>query len=618
MTQATDLMLAPVPKKITRRQGVFSPKGKLYIVLHADEPQSLIPAAKKTGLNWEITASPRVPKNQVGLVIRLDNNTSPAKIITHAGGVPPESYRLAITPTRIEITAPTPAGAFYGACTLAQILRQSKSKLPAPQKCEIKCLSISDWPDFPARGVMLDISRDKVPTMETLYHLVDLLAEWKINQLQLYTEHTFAYLAHPIVWEKASPMTGEQVMALDTYCRERFIELVPNQNSFGHMERWLKHAKYRSMAEAPNGCDTAWGHFDHPFSLCPGDPRAIPFLRGLYDELLPHFTSRMFNVGLDETVDLGCGKSAKVCEQLGTGRVYLNFLLEIYQLVKERGRTMQFWGDIVIKHPELIPELPKDVIALEWGYEADHPFAERGEKFRSAGIPFYVCPGTSSWNSLAGRTDNCIENITNAATNGLAHKAIGLLNTDWGDNGHWQPLSVSYLGLLAGAMASWNSHVNPKKTVAECLSLHVFNDPTGKMGKAFYDLGNIYQAFKKRTFNCTVPWQILFRDTNDQRILEGLTLAEFAEMEKRLKEIVDVAHGSKMICHDSAIVREEFDQVVRLLELAILVGRARLDAKDPTGLKSRIEKVKQNQRRVWLLRNRPGGLEDSLAKIKGL
>ena len=98
---------------------------------------------------------------------------------------------------------------------------------------------------------------------------------------------------------------------------------------------------------------------------------------------------------------------------------------------------MQFWGDIILEHPQLVPELPRDVFALEWGYEADHPFAEHGALFSKAGIPFYVCPGTSSWNSIAGRTKNALENQLNAARSGLEHGAVGFLNTDWGDNGHW-------------------------------------------------------------------------------------------------------------------------------------------------------------------------------------
>ena len=67
---------------------------------------------------------------------------------------------------------------------------------------------------------------------------------------------------------------------------------------------------------------------------------------------------------------------------------------------------MQCWGDIVLEHPELIPELPRDATALNWGYEADHPFDDEGAKFARAGIDFQVCPGTSAWLSLGGRTQN--------------------------------------------------------------------------------------------------------------------------------------------------------------------------------------------------------------------
>src|SRR2546428_658255 len=75
----------------------------------------------------------------------------------------------------------------------------------------IPCVDIVDWPDFPVRGAMLDISRDKVPRMKTLYRLVDWLASLKINQLQLYTEHTFAYSKHRVVWKDASPMTPQEI-----------------------------------------------------------------------------------------------------------------------------------------------------------------------------------------------------------------------------------------------------------------------------------------------------------------------------------------------------------------------------------------------------------------------
>ena len=225
------LILAPRPKRMAYHEGTFDQRApSIFVWKSAAARFDRGGEADRTRLGNH--GQPGCPERQVGLVIRLNE----------AMDVPAEGYKLAIRPDGIEITASTPAGAFYGACTLKQIATQVDGPLP--------CLSITDWPDLASRGIMLDISRDKIPTMETLYRLVDLMADWKLNQLQLYTEHTFAYLAHPIVWQDASPMTGEQIMDLDGYCASKFIELVPNQNSFGHMERWLKHDDYRPMAEA--------------------------------------------------------------------------------------------------------------------------------------------------------------------------------------------------------------------------------------------------------------------------------------------------------------------------------------------------------------------------------
>src|SRR5207245_135078 len=105
------------------------------------------------------------------------------------------------------------------------------------------------------------------------------------------------------------------------------------------------------------------------------------------------------NVGCDETWDLGRGQSKKLCETEGKGRVYLNFLKKIQAETTARNKQMMFWGDIILHYPELVKELPKDVVALNWGYEASHPFEREAGIFAKSEVPFYVCPGTSTWMS---------------------------------------------------------------------------------------------------------------------------------------------------------------------------------------------------------------------------
>ena len=264
------------------------------------------------------------------------------------------------------------------------------------------------------------------------------------------------------------------------------------------MERWLRHPRYLPLAEAPDGADTPWGfRWTGPFSLCPTDPRSLDLLGDLYSQLLPNFSSRLFNVGCDETFDIGQGRSADECRRRGVHQVYLDFVCRVRELAASHGRRMLFWGDIILREPELIRRLPKDVIALNWGYEADHPFEAEARQFGQSGLEFYVCPGTSSWCSIAGRTDNMLANQRAAAEAGLAHGAGGYLNADWGDYGHLQYLPMSYAGLAAGAGMSWCLESNRDLPLAQRLDVHAFADSAGVMGKAACELGNVYKAVGK-------------------------------------------------------------------------------------------------------------------------
>jgi hypothetical protein len=586
--------LAPTPKDLKITGGEFNTRGSKYIKLQAMDVLEIVPAAEQTLLDWEITASPSVPEESLGLTISLDETAD----------IKPQGYELEIRPDGIEITAADAEGAFYGACTLAQIRRLTGDKVP--------CLSIKDWPDYPVRGIMLDISRDRVPTMDTLFHLVDLFADWKINQFQLYMEHTFKYLAHPTVWKNSSPITGEEILALDEYCRSKFIELVPNQNSLGHMERWFRHDEYLSLSETPNGYQSKWGWYKYN-SLAVADERTMPFITGLYDELLPHFTSDWLNIGLDETDDIGVDRSKEAAEKIGgPNKLYLKYLLDLYNVAKERGRRIMFWGDIVVEHPELIPELPKDAIALEWGYEFNHPWADRVSKFAASGIPFFICPGTMTWNTLCGKADNALENISNGARVGLEFGASGMLNTDWGDNGHSQSIVASYQGFMTGAMASWNAAADVKDRFAEKLSIHAFGDPTGQTGKVFLDLGNIYKSFDRYEFNQTTPWLMLYAKDGDPKVMEGLKASEFDEMERRINAITDEAQNMQP---DDSIVNEEFDCIIQMLKLSLDAGRIRLGNQRPSDFDARIAEMKESYKKIWLMRSRPGGLTESVSKF---
>ena len=442
-------------------------------------------------------------------------------IRTNAAPKHPEGYVLTVSPRGVEISFREPAGLRAAAATLRQLFRQYGRRLP--------CLTIRDWPDFARRGVMLDISRGRVPKLETLLDLAEKLADFKINELQLYTEHTFAYKKYQSIWQSWGALTAKEIKILDARCRELGIDLVPNQNSFGHLRYFLADPRLKKLGElsAPYEAETK-DFLRRPTTLAPNHPGTLPFVRGLYDELLPNFTSKFFNIGGDETWDLGKGQSKKNCDAKGKSRVYLDFIKQLHREVSQRGKTMMFWGDIILKQPSLIGELaafgaparwssrfslfgdtlkrelqPPNIIALNWGYEVDHLFAKEAAQFAKAKIPFYVCPGTSTWQTLLGRHDNAFANLRAAAKTGKKLGAIGYLNTEWGDGGHPQPLAVGWPLFAAGAALAWNANSLDEKILAAVLNRDVFEDAAGKIAQAGLKLGYVHQKLGVKALNET-------------------------------------------------------------------------------------------------------------------
>ncbi|MBV8979641.1 MAG: family 20 glycosylhydrolase, partial [Acidimicrobiia bacterium] len=477
---------------------------------------------------------------------------------------------------------------------------------------------IEDWPDLPVRGVMLDVSRDKVPTMATLEALVDRLASWKVNQLQLYIEHTFAYADHREVWEHASPFTAEEIRSLDRFCRDRHVELVPNQNCFGHMGRWLKHERYRPLAMFPDGW-TERGRWRAPTTIDPANPGSLSLVKGLLAELLPNFTGRRVNVGLDEPFEMPP-------ERVDEYRAWISTMRALPEL---DGREMLMWGDIVAERPHLIGDLPDGVTVCEWGYDDWHPFDARTRALADAGRPFWVCPGTSSWLTILGRTTNMKGNCVGAAESARQHGAAGFLNTDWGDMGHLQYLPVSEPGFAYGAAVSWCLDANRDIDLAAALDVHRFDDPTGELGAALLALGDAYLVINTKIWNMSVLTMHLYWPQLQlgRTFSEGLTIDDLLGVEGGLADAVDALGRAQPQRADGALVIDELRAGATLVGLLCRDARSRLEVDgwltsvpEPrrNEMAEDLEPLIDTHRRLWLSRNRPGGLDDSVAWLDHL
>ncbi len=516
----------------------------------------------------------------------------------------------------IRLTAADDAGARHGRATLAQLRRHD------PDHHTLPACRILDWPDFAVRGVMLDVARDRVPTIEWLSALVDRLAGWKLNQLQLYTEHTFAYVGHEDVWRHASPYSADDLRAIEAHCRARGVELVANQNTLGHFERWLRHDRYRPLAIAPDGFEWVFGVRRSPMTLDPAKPGAFALVADLLGQLVPVLESPLVHIGLDEPWELAPDRRGE----------WVDWLNRLTALPVMAGRRPLVWGDVLAADPDLLRGLPEGVTVCEWGYEDDHPFAERAGALAAAGIPFWMSPGTSSWLSLTGRVQNMLGNIRGAAVAGLAQGAAGMLTTDWGDMGHHQQPVVSEPGLAVAAAFSWcvDSHRElDLDALATMLDVHAFDDPAVALGGAVVDLGRIPRLVTPQVPNMSaLVFSILLPQWRVGRgATAGLTADDLDGVGTVLDDVEAAVADARPHRPDGADLLDEVRATVVLLRLACRDARLRLagdgslasvSPSDRAALAAELDMVVAEHRRLWTQAFRPGGLDDSVAWFEHL
>ena len=224
-----------------------------------------------------------------------------------------------------------------------------------------------------------------------------------------------------------------------------------------------------------------------------------------------------------------------------------------------------------------------------------------------------------SWNTLSGRTDNCIANIQNAMKHGLKNKAAGFLMTDWGDHGHHQYPSISWLGIFAGGAYSWCMESNKHANIATAIDLLITHSNSG-IGAYLFDFGNIYKTFEYVEHNCTLFNKILFTPLND--IPQFMEKVSVDEINKALNKLLELRSRLLIISpdiEDGTIIIAELKNASYMLECGL---KKMLIMK---GQKIDIQSLKQLMRHVigkydelWLKRNRPGGLNESSGKLRNI
>ena len=507
MTRDPAAFLFPTPSEIKYHEGTFKIPTKLSVYCQDGFLDDLLP----------VSPLPLHPSNEPSAPLHLVRQD-----FDHE-----EAFRVVCSSDKITVFSPIVKTTLFALHLLKQIFDSSEEAIP--------CFEINDRPILRRRAFMLDVSRCKVPTMDSVFELIDLLCLLRFNEIQLYIEHTFAFQNHQKVWEEFSPFTGEEIRQIDHYCKKRFIELVPNLNSFGHFERWLRHEPYKKLAECPEGFQR-----DEPFmirnhgSVLKPNQESLAFIDALYEEYLPHFSSSKFNVGLDEPWELGQGWSRPMVEARGKHTVYLDHLKGILALVERRGKSMEFWADVLLEKPGNAQNLPPSASPVIWGYEADHPFEEQAKILASSGLKYSLAPGTATWRSFSGRWDTVRQNLGAACDISRKYLAEGIMLTNWGDCGNHQPWATLYPPLFLGAQLAWSGKKVTDEQIGSAVDHYVFKSPSFGLGYELINLARLDQLTGFHLPNNSLPWFALFsaqpeklprhleEHTNPEKIKRGL------------------------------------------------------------------------------------------------
>lgn len=519
-----------------------------------------------------------------------------------------QGYKLSISEEGIEIKGGDGAGVMYGVQTLCQITEQCGGAFP--------CLEIVDSPDLLNRGYYLDQTRGRVQKLDGLKKMVDLLSRYKINEFQLYIEHTYMFRNFSEMWRDETPITAEEILELDAYCKARYVDLVPSLSSFGHLYTLLSTKTYGDLCEMEDSEKQPFSYLDrmqhHTVNV--SDERVLPLIKGMIREYMALFSSNKFNICADETFDLGKGKAKKLADEKSVHRIYIDYVKSLCEFLVEEGKVPMFWGDVICGEPELIKELPEETICLNWGY-APNQREDESRKMAEAGAKQYLCPGVCGWNEWMNLIENSYLNITRMCSYAEKYKAVGILNTDWGDFGHINHPDYSIPGMIYGAAFSWNREEIPFEEINRQISKVEYKDNSEQLVSL---LAKISGNTRFEWWNAVIYYENMelgekkmeLRDLKKLEDAEAVrsTNEKLVEIGRQLKEnAVNMDSSARQSINDYMVTLDGI-RIFNEMGLFVMAERNGQDVKPDFALAERLEKWYMSYKEMWRRNSKEGDL----------
>lgn len=419
-------------------------------------------------------------RGQVKIILLRQDTKKAADILTRAHiafdpAMHDEGYVLLTDGNRFYDIAATSAGLYYGAQTIKQLVLRGDPGLN--KKPVLQGVLVRDWPAMKYRGMDDDLSRGPFPTLKFQEHQVKIFSQYKINIYSPYFENTLAYASNPLPALPDGAMSRSDVETLVAYAKKYHVTIIPEQEAFGHLHHTLMYDIYSQLAETPHGT-----------VLAPGQQGSIDLIKQWFAEIASMFPGPFIHIGADETVDLGKGQTKALVQQQGLGKVYMDFLIRIYNALQPLHKRILFWGDIAMNDPQEVKTLPKDMIAVAWVYSPEPEGYDKWlQPFIDAGLETWVAPGVSNWSRVYPDNNEALANIQRFISDGQRLNSTGELNTAWNDDGEGL-FNQDWYGVLFGAAAGWQPGSSAIPQFQNSFGQVFHGDTTGKINQAQIDL----------------------------------------------------------------------------------------------------------------------------------
>ncbi len=496
------LKLIPYPQEITRYQNFFRPEMLTIVRVSSKNFEDYFAATQLTEdltklhkLDLKIEKSKTGSKNSIvltrpGLDKQADSRLKTAGLELHSD-FNPEGYVLLVDDQGIVVAANNASGLFYGVQTLRQLL------LFDGNGCKVPFVSIRDWPAMRYRWQQADWNRGPIPEIEYAKKQVKILAEYKMNGYSIYSENLYQSKKDPAINDFGGTITANEMAELISFAKQYHVEIIPQQQTFGHLHYVLRKERYAGLGEK-HGSQT----------LSPMEPESYRFIGDYLGEIVPMFESQFFHIGCDETFELGRGKSRELIGRTSFPDVYMGHLKKVAAMPALKDKKLLFWGELAVKNPEKLDLLPPNVIAVAWDYLPRDNYDIFLKPYDDRNIPTFIAPAAFYGGRVFPDFNSHMKNMRIFIMDGQRFHSMGMLNTSWNDLGE-DLFDMGWYGVLYSAACSWQTGESDEKQYRRAFDWAFYRNASGnQFADGINELASVHE--KAGAVNCEMAMSCPF------------------------------------------------------------------------------------------------------------